>query len=78
MVGICVSRATRQTRLSRSSLHSKNASPVTGNRRLSVGLNGDATVTVLKWPSPSYYDQIKYRTSDRGEPGCPRRVIRPP
>ncbi|MGH2806545.1 MAG: hypothetical protein ACRDKT_04640 [Actinomycetota bacterium] len=43
-------------------------SAVTGNRRLSVGLNADATVTVLKWPSPSYYDQIKYRTVDRSEP----------
>jgi hypothetical protein len=43
-------------------------SAVTGNRRLSVGLNADATVTVLKWPSPSYYDQIKYRTDDRSEP----------
>jgi hypothetical protein len=41
---------------------------VTGNRRLSVGLNRDATVTVMKWPSPSYYDQIKYRTVDRSEP----------
>ncbi|MGH2747429.1 MAG: hypothetical protein ACRDKB_05845 [Actinomycetota bacterium] len=40
-------------------------SAVTGNQRLSVGLNPDATVTVLKWPSPSFYDQIKYRTTDR-------------
>lgn len=40
-------------------------SAVSGNQRLSVGLNSDATVTVFKWPSPSYYDQIKYRTTDR-------------
>lgn len=39
-----------------------------GNQRLSVGLNSDATVTVFKWPSPSYYDQIKYRTTDRALP----------
>lgn len=43
-------------------------SAVTGNQKLSVGLNPDATVTVLKWPSPSYHDQIKYRTTDRAEP----------
>ena len=41
---------------------------VTGNGGLSVGLNKAATVTVFKWPSPSFYDQIKYRTTDRGEP----------
>jgi hypothetical protein len=41
---------------------------VSGNRRLSVGLDGAGTVTVMKWPSPSYYDQIKYRTTDRGAP----------
>ena len=40
----------------------------TGNGGLSVGLNDDATVTVFKWPSPSFYDQIKYRTTDRAEP----------
>jgi GH15 family glucan-1,4-alpha-glucosidase len=38
---------------------------VSGNQRLSVALNADATVTVFKWPSPSFYDQIKYRTTDR-------------
>jgi hypothetical protein len=42
-------------------------SAVTGNQRLSVALNEKGTITVLKWPSPSYYDQIKYRTTDRGE-----------
>ena len=39
-----------------------------GNQRLSVALNDKATVTVLKWPSPSFFDQIKYRTTDRAEP----------
>lgn len=41
---------------------------VSGNQKMSVGVNADATVTVLKWPSPSYYDQVKYRTTDRSEP----------
>jgi len=40
----------------------------TGNQRLSVALNDEGTVTVLRWPSPSYYDQIKYRTFDRSQP----------
>ncbi|MDQ3915431.1 MAG: hypothetical protein M3323_08915 [Actinomycetota bacterium] len=39
-----------------------------GNQSLSAGFNEKATVTVLKWPSPSFYDQVKYRTVDRGEP----------
>ena len=39
-----------------------------GNRRLSVAVNHEGTVTVLKWPSPSYYDQIKYTTEDRTAP----------
>lgn len=41
---------------------------VSGNRKMTVALNDRATVTVLKWPSPSYYDQIKYRTTDRAAP----------
>ena len=41
---------------------------VTGNQALSAGINDEGTVTVLRWPSPSYYDQIKYRTVDRAEP----------
>jgi GH15 family glucan-1,4-alpha-glucosidase len=40
----------------------------TGNQRLSVGLNRQGTITVFKWPSASYFDQIKYRTTDRREP----------
>ena len=43
-------------------------SAVTGNGNASVALNPEGTVTVLKWPSPSYYDQIKYRTTDRSRP----------
>ena len=40
----------------------------TGNRRLSAAVNDEGSVTVLRWPSPSYYDQIKYRTTDRSSP----------
>jgi hypothetical protein len=43
-------------------------SATTGNQNLSAAINPDATVTVLKWPSPSFYDQIKYRTRDRSLP----------
>ena len=43
-------------------------SATTGNQSLSAGLNEKATLTVLKWPSPSFYDQIKYRTTARSEP----------
>ena len=43
-------------------------SAVSGNGRASVAFNSGGTVTVFKWPSPSYYDQIKYRTTDRSEP----------
>jgi hypothetical protein len=39
----------------------------TGNQSLSVGLNGDGTVTVFRWPRPSFYDQLKYHTTDRDE-----------
>ncbi|WP_255150612.1 hypothetical protein [Halorarius halobius] len=37
----------------------------TGNQGLSVALNGRGTVTVCKWPRPSFYDQVKYYASDR-------------
>ncbi|MDQ3951696.1 MAG: hypothetical protein M3279_01850, partial [Actinomycetota bacterium] len=43
-------------------------SATTGNQSLSAALNEKATITVLKWPSPSFYDQVKYRTTDRSEP----------
>jgi hypothetical protein len=45
-----------------------DVSATTGNQALTVGLNPKGTITVLKWPSPSFYDQVKYRTTDRGEP----------
>lgn len=40
----------------------------TANRSLAVGLNRQGTVSVLRWPSPSYYDQVKYFTLDRDQP----------
>lgn len=43
-------------------------SATTGNGSLSVAVNATGAVTVYKWPSPSFYDQIKYRTTDRSEP----------
>ena len=39
-----------------------------GNQGLSVAFNAEGTVTVFKWPSPSYYDQVKYHTTSRAEP----------
>lgn len=43
-------------------------SATSGNQALSVGFNEKGTITVLKWPSPSFYDQVKYRTTSRTEP----------
>jgi len=39
-----------------------------GNGALSVGLNRQGTVTVLRWPRPSFYDQVNYRTTGRDAP----------
>src|SRR5205807_8084126 len=39
-----------------------------GNQRLSVAVNPQGTLSVMRWPSPSYYDQLKYYTTDRGQP----------
>lgn len=38
------------------------------NQRLAVAMNGEGTITVFRYPTPSYYDQIKYRTSYRDRP----------
>jgi len=40
----------------------------TGNQGLSVGVNREGTITLFKWPNPSFYDQIKYMTGSRKEP----------
>ncbi len=45
-----------------------NISGIMGNGRLSVALNEKGTITVFKWPSPSYYDHVKYMTWSREKP----------
>lgn len=40
----------------------------TGNGRVSIGVSEDGEVTVLRWPSPSQFDQLAYRTA-RGAGG---------
>jgi hypothetical protein len=37
----------------------------TGNGRLSVALNRAGTMTVFRWPFPSFYEQLKYFTTGR-------------
>jgi hypothetical protein len=39
-----------------------------GNQRLSVALNRAGTVTVLRWPRPSYYNHVAHHTTDRDAP----------
>ena len=39
-----------------------------GNQRLSVAVNPEGTLSVFRWPSPSYYDQLRYMTIDREDP----------
>lgn len=39
-----------------------------GNQRLSVAVSPQGTLSVLRWPSPSYYEQLKYFTIDRDLP----------
>jgi len=43
-------------------------SAITGNGGLTVALNEAGTITVFKWPNPSYYDQVKYLTTTRDAP----------
>jgi hypothetical protein len=38
---------------------------ISGNQGLSVGFNDKGTITLFKWPNPSYYDQVKYMTTRR-------------
>lgn len=37
------------------------------NGRLAVGVNREGTVTVFRWPRPSFYDQLRYFTRGRDE-----------
>ncbi len=39
-----------------------------GNMGLSAAFNAEGTVTVFKWPNPSYYDHIRYMTESRDKP----------
>ncbi len=41
-----------------------NVNAMTGNGGLSVGIARTGEVTVFRWPSPSYYDQVHYLTSN--------------
>jgi len=38
------------------------------NGSLAVAFNRQGTMTVLRWPRPSFYDQLKYHTTGRDEP----------
>ncbi len=40
-----------------------NINAAVGNGGLTVGLSREGEITLLRWPSPSYYDQINYRTA---------------
>lgn len=44
-----------------------NINAMSANGRMAVATNRQGTVTVLRYPRPSYYDQLKYRTSSRDE-----------
>ncbi len=37
-----------------------------GNGGLSVGISQHGTITVLRWPNPSYYNQLTYKTALSG------------
>jgi hypothetical protein len=40
----------------------------TSNGSLAVGISDEGTLTVFRWPRPSFYDQLKYKTNSRAEP----------
>lgn len=39
-----------------------------GNGRMAVAFTREGTLNLLRWPSPSYFDQVDYLTSDRNLP----------
>lgn len=41
-----------------------NVNAVVGHGRLTAGVSRDGDLTVLSWPSPSYNDQLAYRSSN--------------
>lgn len=42
-----------------------------GDQRITVGLNSAGTITVFKYPNPSFFDQVKYYTSGSDANGNP-------
>jgi len=42
-----------------------------GDQRITVGLNAAGTVTVFKYPNPSFYNQVKYYTTGSDANGNP-------
>ena len=42
---------------------------VSGVGRLTVGVNGRGSISLCKWPTPGYNDQLTYRTRDADAPG---------
>jgi hypothetical protein len=45
-----------------------NVNAVTGNGGLSVGVSRDGDITVLRWPTPSMFDQVDYLAVDFDAP----------
>ncbi|MFB6284445.1 MAG: hypothetical protein ABEK59_11040 [Halobacteria archaeon] len=45
-----------------------NVNAELGNQNLTVDLTRNGTVSVFKYPNPSYYEQIKYRTRNISKP----------
>ena len=45
-----------------------NVNGAVGNGRLTAGISSRGTVTVLKWPRPSFHDQLRYMTFNRNLP----------
>ena len=43
-----------------------------GNGRVTVGENAAGTITVFKYPNPSFYNQVKYLAVDRDSAGRAR------
>lgn len=73
LVAGCVTTARAQTSSCSGGTAPEQSGPtdinaVSGNRGLTAAFNGKGTMTVLKWPSPSFYDQLDYRTTDRSAP----------
>ena len=39
-----------------------NVDGVTGNRSMAAGISPEGELSLLKWPSPSFFDQVSYLT----------------